>query len=273
MNRLLGHDTENQLRVLLYHDIAPAEMELFEKQLRWLSRRWKFVSPAIFEEMMSGERPIVGRNVLLTFDDGFLSNKLVAEKILAPMGIKAIFFVIADFPDISGTFKAHQFIANNIVPGTEPYAYPEHMVNMGWSDVEYLIKHGHTIGSHTRTHARLSLINEWDALSQEIVSSAEKLETRLGIEVHHFAYTFGNIGSISEVALRMAQQKYKFVHSGVRGMNTPVVHCGAIRRDSIDPKDSCFMVGAFLEGSVDSRYAKARIMLNDWSRNSADHVI
>ena len=89
---LLGIASNDSLRVLIYHDIAPYDYDSFEKQLRWLSRSWNFITPEQFSAMVSGHEKIKGRNLLITFDDGFLSNRIVAEKILNPMRIKAIFF-------------------------------------------------------------------------------------------------------------------------------------------------------------------------------------
>jgi hypothetical protein len=44
--------------------------------------------------MISGNEPIQDNNLLITFDDGLISNRIVAEKILNPMGIKAIFLLL-----------------------------------------------------------------------------------------------------------------------------------------------------------------------------------
>ena len=73
------------------------------------------------------------------------------------------------------------------------------MSNMNWNDLEYLLNKGHTIGAHTANHARLSQISEKN-LESEIVDSAELIEKRLGINVKHFAYTYGNLKSFSPKA-------------------------------------------------------------------------
>ena len=84
LGRPLGLASPHRLRVLFYHDIAPHDQPHFAAQLRWLARSWNLVSPKQFAAMVSGEEPIRGRNLLLTFDDGFASNRVVAEEVLNP---------------------------------------------------------------------------------------------------------------------------------------------------------------------------------------------
>ena len=113
-----GYDRSICLRVLLYHDITPQEHKDFERQLDWLSRRWTFISPEQFTAVISGKEKIKNKSLLLTFDDGFSSNLEVAKKILNPMGIQALFFVVSDLVAIEDNEEARQFIVRHVQPGT-----------------------------------------------------------------------------------------------------------------------------------------------------------
>ena len=93
LKNIAGFKKEARLRVLLYHDIAPEDRIAFERQLKWLSHRWSFISPDYFTEVLNGETTIQKDSLLLTFDDGFASNRNVVEEILNPMGIKALFLL------------------------------------------------------------------------------------------------------------------------------------------------------------------------------------
>lgn len=57
--------------------------------------------------MLAGDETINGRNLLLSFDDGFASNRDVAEKILNPLDIKALFFVVSDFVNLKDCREAY----------------------------------------------------------------------------------------------------------------------------------------------------------------------
>jgi peptidoglycan/xylan/chitin deacetylase (PgdA/CDA1 family) len=70
---------KNKLRVLLCHNIAEKDFATFREKLKWLSKKWNFINVKDFEEMMNGNKKIIGNNLLLTFDDGFFSSPIVAS--------------------------------------------------------------------------------------------------------------------------------------------------------------------------------------------------
>lgn len=252
----LGVCSPYRLRILIYHDIAPHEHERFASQLRWMKRYWNFVSPAQFVAMMENREPLSGDNVLLTFDDGFASNRQVAENILNPLGIKAIFFVISKFPDIKDKTKQQKFISEKICPNLKMNKIPPHLHNMNWSDLAYLLDTGHTIGAHTYSHTRLSELNEKQVLNFEIVSGADQLERMLGIKVTHFAYPYGDLSSISPEAIAIAKRRFNFIYTGMRGNNADGIPAWALRRDAIAPCNALSFVGSLLEGGADWCYGK-----------------
>lgn len=275
IGRPLGLTTPHRLRVLLYHDIAPHDQVRFAAQLRWLASTWTFVTPERFAAMVSGEEPIRGSNLLLTFDDGFSSNRVVAEEVLNPMGIRALFFAVSDFVDLVDRDDARYFIARHIQPGSHADELPAHWCNMGWADLEALLEQGHCIGGHTRTHARLSQIDAEPDLEREIVASADALAQRLGVPIEHFAYTFGDLASFSDKALAVARRRFRFIYSGLRGDNAGDVSPLALRRDASALQDSCFnytvfsnsLLGAFLEGAADFKYDRDIALLSKWSHS------
>ena len=260
-----GYDRSICLRVLLYHDIAPQEHVYFERQLGWLSRRWTFISPEQFAAVISGREKIQNKSLLLTFDDGFSSNLEVAKKILNPMGIQALFFVVSDLVAIEDREEARQFIVRHVQPGLSMEKLPPYLNSMKWSDLEYLLEQGHTIGAHTRSHARLSEISSSGGLEDEIVSSADSLGNHLGVSIEHFAYTFGDLASFSSQSLSVAQKRFRYVYSSLRGNNKIGTSSFAIRRDVLTPSDSKALVGAFLEGGADFLYRSSLNNLDYWA--------
>jgi len=259
-----------RLRVLLYHDIAPWEMDHFSAQLQWLAKRWTFLSPVQFEAIITGNMPLRSDSVLLTFDDGFKSNHQVARDVLNPMGIHALFFIVPHFAAINSPRDAREFIVKHIYPNRLLTNIPDHWTNMTWHDIQDLVHQGHTIGSHTLTHARLSEINDPEHLEYEIMQSANLLEDYLGMQVDHFAYTFGDVASFSHDALRIALRRFKFIYSGLRGVNNCALGIqSVIRRDSVSASDSLFLLGSFLEGTADFHYRHSCARIDQWGNN--DH--
>jgi len=264
VGRSLGLVSANSLRVLTYHNVALEQQAQMAAQLSWLARSWKFVSTAEFEALMLGVEPIRGRNLLVTFDDGYASQRRVAEQVLQPMGIRALFFAVSDFVSMVDREAARQFIARNIHPLTGPEGIPAHEYNMGWSDLEALLEQGHSIGAHTRTHVRLVQVDSEPDLEREIIASADTLAQRLGTPINHFAYTFGDIASFSPQALAVARRRFRFVHSGLRGDNAKGVSPLTVRREALGAGDSLGLVGAYVEGLADFQYARARAQLASW---------
>ena len=270
----LGFISPNRLRVLLYHDISLEEEESFYNQLVWLKKDWNFVTPIQFEEMILGRIPIIGNNLLITFDDGLLSNRVVAEKILNPMGIKAIFFIISEFAKIKEPSEARKFISLNLIPGSKLQDIPSQWSNLQWHDLSALVKQGHSIGHHTRTHKRLDKFTSKAQLEDEILISARDIEINLGIKVNHFAYTYGDIDSFSREALLIASRKFGFVYSGIRGNNFNHISSMVIRRDAaasqyLNNEYKIFnnkLLDAFLDGFADFSYINSRKKLDLWSR-------
>ena len=267
----LGFINPNRLRVLLYHDIPLEEEEKFYQQLIWLKKNWNVLTPSQFEKMILGEIPIIGNNLLITFDDGMFSNLAVAEKILNPLGIKAIFFVIVEFIKIIDPLESRKFASEYLIPGSSIDDIPKYWRNLQWDDLANLTNQGHTIGHHTKMHTRLSKCNSKSELEEEIIISAKEIENHLDIEVKHFAYTFGDIDSFSKEALNMAKSQFNFIYSGLRGNNSRHTSPLAIRRDAsasqfpneykiIDNK----LLDSFLDGFADFRYKSSRKKLDSW---------
>jgi peptidoglycan/xylan/chitin deacetylase (PgdA/CDA1 family) len=145
---------------------------------------------------------------------------------------------------------------------------------MRWDDLAGLIEQGHTIGCHTKTHARLNEFSTKDELELEIISSAQKISDNLGVNINHFAFTFGDIDSFSIEALEVAKSKFNFVYSGIRGVNLGGMSPFAIRRDAVayQLKDNRYrlfnirLLSVFLNGFLDFLYSPARDKIDSWCK-------
>jgi peptidoglycan/xylan/chitin deacetylase (PgdA/CDA1 family) len=264
MGRSLGLAARNSLRVLTYHDIGPKEQPRFVSQLLWLKRSWKFVSPEQFAALSCGGEPVFGRNLLLTFDDGTASQRRIAEEVLKPLGIHAVFFVVSDLVSDKIGDDAPPIIAGRLTR-SEAQGRCGHCSYLTWSDLEALLEQGHLVGGHTATHARLSEIEAEAELEREIVASADTLARRLGVSIEHFAYPFGDVASFSTRALAVARRRFRFIYTGLRGDNASNASPSRLWRDAVNPQDSRALLGAYLEGAADFYYARSRAELAQWA--------
>ena len=143
------------------HDIPNDKHKEFKSIINYISRRWNFISVQEFEDHFSGKRKLEGRNVLLTFDDGFHSNRVIADEILDPLGIKALFFIVGKFTEKKSQQDQQKFITDNLYPEWRGHDYPSNlkeMKNMDIDDLKHLLNHGHSIGYHSTTHKNLATL-------------------------------------------------------------------------------------------------------------------
>ena len=244
---------QNKLRVLVYHHVEKKDFNKLYNQLKILSKSWKFITPTQFENHLNKKSILKGRNLLVTFDDGFKSNFFVEKKILNRFKIKAIFFIPSDFIKFSSVKKSQNFINENILDHIKPSDFKK-LKNMSVKDLKILIKKGHCIGCHTKTHANLGLIKNSFQLKKEIIESAKKLEKLLKINLKHFAFSYGNYKSMNKKSLKIAFKKYSFVYSCLRGNNFYNYKNKIIKRDTVYLDSSNDLLKIFLSGFIDLKY-------------------
>jgi peptidoglycan/xylan/chitin deacetylase (PgdA/CDA1 family) len=128
--------------------------------------RDKLVSPRTF--LKNCDHPEAGRNdsVLLTFDDGFLSDYTHVYAHYATTGRIPGFM----------SFIPVDFIGS---PG-----------RMTWEMIDELGRSGVAIGSHGMAHADLTTVSDVE-LDRELTVSKSMLEDRLGQQVTLFAFPYG----------------------------------------------------------------------------------
>jgi peptidoglycan/xylan/chitin deacetylase (PgdA/CDA1 family) len=253
---LLSHNAgAANIRILVFHHIPGSKLAIFRRLLHCLASHYKFLTPSQFEDSIQGKFCPAGISLLITFDDGFKSNRIVAEEILNPLGIKGLFFVPTEFVGLSGPDKQKQFVVRQI--------YDEHITDsemlsdmkpLTWRDLEYLLEQGHVVGSHSKTHRRLSEIYSQEDLYDEIVQAGNILENKLGVSINHFAYPFGDIDSINGWAMDLIKKRYKYCFSGIRGANNSCIFPYAILRDAIAVDDPPIYVRLIIENGIDFIY-------------------
>jgi glycosyltransferase involved in cell wall biosynthesis/peptidoglycan/xylan/chitin deacetylase (PgdA/CDA1 family)/ubiquinone/menaquinone biosynthesis C-methylase UbiE len=175
-----------RLPILMYHRIADdsspstrrwtATPSEFEEQLAYL-REAGYRSATIEEWAAAGaeNRPLSGKRVLITFDDGFTDFADAAVPLLQRHGFRAELFVVPGH--VGGTNSWEPVLSER---------YPL----MDWPTLQALPRRVVTIGSHTVNHRMLTAIPAADAM-EELVRSKVMLEDRLSRPVTSMAYPYG----------------------------------------------------------------------------------
>ena len=256
------------ISTIILHHIDRSSFFLFEKLIRKLDDELGFIRPNDLDLFFRGEKIIHGKKLLLTFDDGFESNYYLAKEILDPLDIKGLFFVNPNFSKLTKKFEQKKFMKNNFLfkdnnrNNLENINNPE-ILPMSFSNMRKLINSGHTIGSHTLNHKRLSKLKSNKELFSEIVGSKRILENKLLCEINHFAFPFGDIDSISIQGMEIAKKHYKYIYSGIRGLNTINVKKYAIRRESLNISNNMNYNLLLSNNAISFKDRKARIKLDN----------
>ena len=263
---MIGEINSDQLRVIIIHDIHPSQEKNFEKLIYKLQETWNIISPLQFKEIIKNNKSkIKNKNVLITFDDGYKSQKKITEKYLDPLNIKALFFIVSNFVKLNQLEDAHNFIRKNFYK--EEKSFPDldkNTLNMNTDDIRELVKNGHSIGGHTSTHSQLSKIRHSNILLDEIVNSSLQLEKIIkNYEIEDFVYTFGDIKSINKKSTQIILKNYKYLYSGLRGNNLNL-NSKIIRRDAIDLNEPFEVISSYLNGYTDFIYKTKISKLEKW---------
>ena len=166
--------------ILTYHSIDSSNSvistseEIFRRQVKWLATgRVRVVD---IPELLDLDDDVDA--VALAFDDGFANLDSCAIPHLVEAGLTATVFVVTDC--IGGT-NSWEFKSNSGVPL---------LPLLDWSNLALLHERGFRIGSHSRTHARLTTLSSSE-IGDELSGSVERVKAELGFEPALFAYPFG----------------------------------------------------------------------------------
>ena len=108
-----------------YPGILPLSPDMFARQIATIRKSFHIAEPAEVEEFFLNGRPFIKPSIFITFDDGLVDHWQAAQNVLAPLGIKAAFFVCSR-PALEGraltVHKIHWLRAH-----TDPAEFMEEM--------------------------------------------------------------------------------------------------------------------------------------------------
>ncbi len=166
-------------RVLIYHQVGAGlgrQMEVttqdFARQLDWLSDNRQVVT---FDEAVSRwDDPGSEHLVALTFDDGYQDTRSIAYPLLEERGFPFLIYL------------ATESIETGIPLGPSSAAAP-----LSWAMIDEMLGSGLlTIGAHTHRHTDLRTVTP-EKIEEELATSDDLIELRLGSRPVHFAYPWG----------------------------------------------------------------------------------
>jgi peptidoglycan/xylan/chitin deacetylase (PgdA/CDA1 family) len=190
----LGRPPADLPAVLAYHKIGTPELggtwctrRQFAAHLDGLQRAgFTALDLAAFEARVAACRGLAlgadaaaaaaGREILVTFDDGFASFAAHAWPELQARRMPVVLFVVSEF-----------------VGRTSSWDLPlagRRVAHLDWPELRRLVHAGVVVGSHAATHRDLRRLTAAE-LARELRGSRQRLEDELGVAVHAVSYPFG----------------------------------------------------------------------------------
>jgi peptidoglycan/xylan/chitin deacetylase (PgdA/CDA1 family) len=183
--------------ILMYHHLESLDLSAsltlrtwtvspnsFQEQLDYLSAHdYHTITFGQLDEFFERGMPLPVHPVILTFDDAWREDYIVAFPALRERGMVGTFFVPTAYAGAPG--------------GTL----------LSWAQIGEMDEAGMEFGGHTINHANLRLVSKEEALRQ-LQSSKSKMEEKLGHPTIAFAYPFGSynadvVALVREVGYRV----------------------------------------------------------------------
>ena len=168
--------------ILMYHAVGDypddpysVSVDAFRQQVSWLSGNgFEVVSLAfLYRSIQLKNYGVLRKKVVITFDDGYKDFITNALPILCDHGATATVFLVTDM--LGGRAAWNQ---------SGP-----HVPLMSEDEICRIKAQGISLGSHTATHARLTLLNHQE-LQRQLRDSYDAL-TRLGESFYSISYPWG----------------------------------------------------------------------------------
>lgn len=248
---LWGVPVSRALPVLMYHHVCPASglvtvsPDIFRDQMGALVKAgWQTLGCAELADFFAG-KSLLGKRLVLTFDDGYLDNYIHAFPVLKEFGLKAIIFLVSDWIG-DGEVRSDASCPDHGECKRRIAAGDADSVILRWSEIRKMQASGLVeFQSHTHTHTRWDRslpdgMSRLEAIVCEMRESKKRLEEELGCEVTHLCWPQGYF---QEDYLPLAQKSgFNYIYTTRRGTNRLGGDAMHIRRIVTKDKDGRWLL-------------------------------
>ncbi|OSP55305.1 polysaccharide deacetylase family protein [Pseudoruegeria sp. SK021] len=168
--------------ILMYHsisnDVGPTSItpQVFSNQMEMVAESGiQVISMDQFLVYSLNPNAHSDRAIVLTFDDGFQNFADTAFPILQRHKFRATVFLATDYVGQTDIWEQSNSSSKKILP---------------WGVVRDLSRNGVVFGSHSVSHADLTLLKP-NTLKVELKASKQEIECKIGKACKHFAFPYG----------------------------------------------------------------------------------
>ena len=208
---------KSRLTIYNLHSTQKDYFSQYKSILKKIDSQEKFLNPKNIDNFFKKKYHEQSYS-LLTLDDGFYNNLEFAEKVLKPLNIKAIFFIIPCL--LKDKKNKNQEFFQILYPNYDErliYDLKNQFTPLSKINIMKVHKLGHTIGMHGFNHENFSELNEQQI--KKLIREGIDIFKKISIPINHFAYPFGNKSSFNSRSNRILKKYFRYIHLGIRGSN------------------------------------------------------
>ncbi len=213
-------DNSVKVPVILYHNITERlgslspgvhiATDVFRAHMQALrDAGYTAITYQDYYAYVTEDTPLPEKPVIITFDDGYISNYEIAYPILKNMGMKATIFVITSMMGMTDTDYPHF-----------SWEQAREMEQSGVIDIQ----------SHSHTHASMPTLDAGQ-IAVEARLSKYLIETHLNKTCDVFAYPYGHVNQLSTDLVRWSG--YKLQNKLTEGANDKAANAEMMRRITV----------------------------------------
>ena len=266
LNLLLKKDS---IYVINYHATYPKYEKNFINQIKFYKKYFEIIDEKTLIDEHQSLKTNLKPRILITFDDGHITNFNLASKILDTFNIKASFFIPVNvigrktektIPEENKVLLDKYNILSDV---SEDNKNLLSRLTMTWENIIDLDNRGHFIGSHGSNHVRLSKELSDDQLDYEISKSKEIIEEKLKKKINSFCWIVGDKKSYTKKASEVIKKnnyKLSFTTCGKpfdKNQNLLQVH-----RFNVEDYFSISRISFIFSGIYELLYLKKRKFVN-----------
>ncbi|MGZ3537987.1 MAG: polysaccharide deacetylase family protein [Thermodesulfobacteriota bacterium] len=186
----------------------------FEEQMKFLKERgYRVITLGQLFDFLEFKSQIPKKSVVINIDDGWRSAYDIAFPILKKYGYPVTLFVYTDL--ITGSEKT-----------------------LSWDLIEEMAKNGVDIQCHTKTHRRLTTMDQkesfkqyFEAIEKELSTCEAMIKKKMGKEIRYLAYPYGDTNPL--VIELLKKHGYWGAFTVKRGGNPFFIHNYRLNRSMI----------------------------------------
>ncbi|MCW3123423.1 MAG: polysaccharide deacetylase [Flavipsychrobacter sp.] len=200
-------------------------LQSFKNHMEWLHKHgYKSISEADLRNLVLHRKPVSGKHMLITFDDGYYSLYQHAQPIMAQYGFTATLFLSTAYIGKPYGLSDFYFVGDDR--------------QLSWEEIRSLSANGWSIQSHGDNHVKMNGLDK-QTLIKEITDSKKAIEENLGKPVDSFAFPYGLYNKMVLDQLKATGYTMAYsVHSGLLSRSSQRMRIPRIEINNMDTMES-----------------------------------